>query len=91
MLRLPRNTWITLECHPEHCWVGACWERKQARYRTGQSMITAELHVWICLVPCFPLHVIHSTGLTPVPAGGERRRLLGVVPHRRREAIPGMR
>jgi hypothetical protein len=90
MLRLVRNTWITLECHPKDCWVGTYWERKQARYRTGKGMVTAELHVWICLVPCFPLHVIHTTGLRRVPAGDERRRSWGVVPHLPLEEIPGM-
>ena len=90
MLRLIRNTWITLECHREDCWVGASWERKQARYRMGNGMVTAEWHVWICLVSYFPLHVIHPTGLKRVPAGDERRRSWRGVPQLSPREIPGM-
>ena len=41
-------------------------------------MVTAELHVWVCLVPCFPVHFIHTTGLRRVPAGkvGDPRQLI---------------
>ena len=91
MRRLLRNMRITLECRPEDCWVGAYWERKQVRYRTGEGIVTAELHVWICLAPCFPLHVIHTTGLRWVPALDEHRQSWGVGLHPPREAIPGTR
>jgi hypothetical protein len=37
----------------------------------------AELHVWACLVPGFPLHFIRTTGLRRVPEGDEPRRLRG--------------
>jgi hypothetical protein len=90
MLRLARNTWITLECHPADCWVGAFWERRQTRYRTGQGMVTAELHVWVCLVPCFPLHVIHTTGLRRWPAGDELRRSEDCLSNLPIREIPGM-
>ena len=51
-------------------------------YRTGTGMVTAEWHVWVCLVPCFPLHVIHTTGLRRVPAGDElgRHGVLCLIP-----------
>ena len=90
MVRLIRNTWTTLECHAEDRWVGASWERKQARYRTGNGMVTAEWHVWICLVPCFPLHVMHTTGLKRVPASAERRRSWRGVPQLSPREMPGM-
>jgi hypothetical protein len=77
MLRLVRNTWISLECHPADCRVGAFWERRRTHYSTGKGMVTAELHVWVCLVPCFPLHVIHTTGLSRSPAGNARKRSWG--------------
>ena len=90
MLRLARNIWITLECHPADCWVGVSWERKKASYRTGEGMVTAELHVWVCLVPCFPLHFIHTTSLRRVPSGDEQRRSWGIWPNPPTREIPGM-
>jgi hypothetical protein len=57
---LVRNNWITLECNAADCWVGVYWERKRTHYRTGEGIMTAELHVRVCLVPCFPLHFIHT-------------------------------
>jgi hypothetical protein len=90
MLRLVRNTWITLECHPEDCWVGAFWERRQTRYRTWQGVVKAELHVWVCLVPCFPLHIIHTTGLRRSSGGDELRRSEGFLSDLPTREIPGM-
>ena len=81
MLQLGRQTWIAVECHPTHCWVGASWEQRQTRYRTGTGLVTAEWHVWVCLVPCFPLHVIQTRGLRRVPAGDEPRHVGDVVFH----------
>jgi hypothetical protein len=90
MLRLVRDTWITLECQPTDCWVGASWERRRTQYRPGKGMVTAELHVWVCLVPCFPLHFIHTTGLRLVPAGDELSRSWGFLPNSPIWEIPGM-
>jgi hypothetical protein len=81
MLRLGRQTWIAVECHPADCWVGASWERRYTRYRTGTGVVTTEWHVWVCLVPCFPLHVMQTRGLRRVPAGDERSHVGGVVFH----------
>jgi hypothetical protein len=90
MLRLGRQTWIALECHPADCWVGASWERRHTRYRTGTGVVTTEWHVWVCLVPCFPLHVIQTRGLRRVPAGDERRHVGGVVFHPPTREMLGM-
>jgi|ERR671922_3001767 hypothetical protein len=90
MLRLVRNTWIALECHPADCWVGVFWERRRTPYRTEQGMVTAELHVWVCLVPCFPLHVIQTTALRRMPAGDELRRAEGFWSKPPIREIPGM-
>jgi hypothetical protein len=35
-----------LEFKLADCWIGAFWKRDQST-----------LHIWICVVPCFPLHV----------------------------------
>jgi hypothetical protein len=80
MLRLVRNNWLTLECNPADCWVGVYWERKRTHYCAGEGIVTAELHVWVCLVPCFPLHFIHTMGLIRLPAGDELRRAWGFLP-----------
>ena len=90
MLRLIRNNWIALECHPANCWVGAYWEWKQTHYSTGKGVVTAELHVWVCLVPCFPLHFIRATGLRRLPAGDELRRSWNFLHNSPTRDIPGM-
>lgn len=38
---------IRLEVKLADCWIGAYWRRD------GYA-----LHVWLCLVPCVPLHII---------------------------------
>jgi hypothetical protein len=81
MLRVGRETWITVECHPAECWVGASWERRHTRYRMGTGLVTAEWHVWVCLVPCFPLHIMRITALRRLPAGDERRHVGGIGFH----------
>jgi hypothetical protein len=78
MLRVGRKTWIAVECHPADCWVGASWERRHTRYRMGMGLVTAEWHVWVCLVPCFPLHIMRTTDLRRLPAGDERRHVGGI-------------
>jgi hypothetical protein len=75
---------------PADCWVGASWERRRTQYRQGKGMVTEELHVWVCLVPCFPLHFIYTTGLRWVPAGDELRRSWGFLPNSAIWEIPGM-
>ena len=90
MLRLGRQTWIAVECHPADCWVGASWERRHTRYRMGTGLVTAEWHVWVCLVPCFPLHIIQTRGLRRVPAGDERRHVGDVVFHPPTREMLGM-
>lgn len=44
--RSPRNWNVQLELKLQDLWVGAFWKR------TGGSV-----DVWVCLVPCVPLHI----------------------------------
>ena len=41
-----RETTVRLEVKLQDAWIGAFWRRDGA-----------ELHVWICLVPCLPIHI----------------------------------
>jgi hypothetical protein len=37
---------LRLEWKLADCWIGAFWKREQDGF-----------HLWICLVPCLPLHI----------------------------------
>src|SRR5262245_5061328 len=91
MLRFGRRTWIAMECHSADCWVGASWERRHTRYRTGTGLVTAEWHVWVWLVPCFPLiYVMRTTNLRRLPAGDELRPVGDVVSYPLTREMPEM-
>lgn len=49
MSPLRRAGW-SWECKWADLWIGVFWKRKSG---PGWSV----LHIWICLVPCFPIHV----------------------------------
>jgi hypothetical protein len=38
---------IRIEFKLQDMWIGVYWQKKYAC-----------LHIWICLVPCFPIHII---------------------------------
>lgn len=42
---------VQLEFVPADCWIGIFWRRSKDWY-------TPTLHVWVCLIPCFPLHFV---------------------------------
>ena len=52
-----RITLIRFERKLQDCWVGVFWRHGYAKthYGTWQLFRT---DIWICVVPCFPLHVI---------------------------------
>ena len=41
---------IRLEFKLQDMWLGIYWVRKH--YFEGSAM-----HVWVCLIPCFPIHI----------------------------------
>ena len=50
--RLVRRWWITLEWKLEDMWIGIFWRRYGVSYLFGKG-----IDVWVCLVPCCPLHI----------------------------------
>lgn len=49
------NIKIKLEFKLEDFWIGVFWKRKprweELRY------VGKDLHIWICIIPCFPIHI----------------------------------
>jgi len=49
---------LSLELVWHDCWVGCYWTWKTGVYGDPEPMITRELHMYLCIVPCLPLHVV---------------------------------
>jgi hypothetical protein len=49
--------YLAWEFKKEDCWCGVFWSRKSERpeYWEGKRF-RRTLHVWVCLIPCFPIH-----------------------------------
>ena len=61
MLTFRRGLWrACFEVVPQDAWVGCYWTWKLALYETPYGLVTTELHIYICLVPCVPLHVVRG-------------------------------
>lgn len=40
-------------------WVGAYFENRRADYHLMEAgNVWEELHIWVCLLPCFPIHIV---------------------------------
>lgn len=51
--------WVFLEWKLAELWVGVFWQEKPAGYHLlGVGHIERELHVYVCLLPCVPIHLI---------------------------------
>lgn len=48
-----KNVTVALEFKLQDLWVGAFWHRKR-------SILGSEQHIWICLLPCLPIHIMWS-------------------------------
>jgi hypothetical protein len=44
---MPRRAGLRLELNLADWWIGAFWRRDELR----------RLHIWICIIPCIPLHI----------------------------------
>lgn len=66
MLRLgTRPWWVEWRGDRRDLWIGLYWTWKAACYGTAAGVVTRELHLYVCLLPCLPLHVV--LGLTSSP------------------------
>ena len=56
--RLGKRLWVGVEWKPADLWVGAYWDRRRISYvLEGAGTVTEEFHLWVCLLPCLPIHV----------------------------------
>jgi len=46
---------IRLEWKPQDLWIGVFW--KQVGNRRDPAQWFVHFHVWICILPCLPVHV----------------------------------
>ena len=44
---------IRLEFEPKNIWIGIYWTKKFDGFEEF-----SKFHCWICLIPCFPIHII---------------------------------
>jgi hypothetical protein len=71
MIRLSGDRWIAIDFKLADLWIGAFWDHRSANYSTLRGHCIEEFHLWICLLPCFPIHyVAGSRYLT----GGPRQK-----------------
>lgn len=61
MIRLRGDRWIALEFKVEDLWIGAFWARKKTEYGTARGDVIEEFHLWVCLIPCLPIHYIAAS------------------------------
>lgn len=54
-----RNRWtVRLEWKVEDAWVGVFWRR--SLHHRSQHMADHVLDVWVCIVPCVPIHITRA-------------------------------
>lgn len=46
-----------LELKWQDMWFGAYWEKKEIQHRGQIYPRRKEFHIWICVVPCLPIHI----------------------------------
>ncbi len=49
---------IKLEFKKEYFWIGVHWERS---IREILYKLQSRLDIWICVLPCFPIHIVRVT------------------------------
>jgi hypothetical protein len=47
---------IKIEFKLEDFWIGAFWKR-EPRW-DELRFLGKDLHIWICIIPCLPIHII---------------------------------
>ena len=53
---------IKLEFQPKDLWIGVYWEYQFNSDDPYDEDIKKNLHIWICLIPMFPLHITVCCG-----------------------------
>lgn len=51
---------MALEFKKEDCWIGVFWKRQKLNrlcLKTRRYGERLETHVWVCLLPCLPIHL----------------------------------
>lgn len=72
VIRLGRRPWwLEVVFEPRDCWVGVLWMRMPCSYGTAYGQVTHEWHVYLCLVPCLPVHLVIAGTR---PCGAERTK-----------------
>jgi hypothetical protein len=46
---------IVLEWKLEDFWIGAFWKTTKCKTDFGEKLFSVD--IWVCLVPCLPLHI----------------------------------
>ena len=46
---------VKIEYKLQDFWVGIFWK---SDIEHGQGETVKRYHIWICLIPCFPIHII---------------------------------
>ena len=73
MIRLTRNTSIFFERKLADCWIGVYWRYDARAYRaltlSGPMRENRILDVWLCLVPCLPIH-FRRVQIVAIPEAG---------------------
>lgn len=54
---------IRIEFKLQDMWIGVFWKKdytieQYAHLPEGCKYVSRNLDVWICLIPCFPIHII---------------------------------
>jgi len=64
--------WLEVFVEKRDIWIGVYWTWKQTSYPIS-GIVFRELHIYVCLLPCLPLHVIwgqvkpHQEGDNKIP------------------------
>ena len=62
MKRQSNISWLAIEFKLQDFWIGVFWDYKKADYSVAGFHCTQDFHLWICLIPCFPIHYIKALG-----------------------------